>query len=435
VALARLQEPQGYDLWWMAQPGAIQTHGWYVLFPVLTAAAVLALALVPFSIAPLIGVLIINLVVRTVTNKHIGQVTGSFRKLAPVVATAQSLSFLVGDDLEPITRPIGQDVAGLRRLKTLSRWSNENPLMLSLAARPLALMVNDFISVVYEYANTLFLLDASGVYFGAKDLRAQWPALLRVIEAIGDIDCAAAVSDYRERQPIWSRPEFVASGEVSAIDLCHPLIDEPVPNSISFQLGQGVLVTGSNMSGKSTFLRTLGVNAVLAQTINTCIAREYRAPRFDVRSCIGRADDLSAGKSYYVVEVEALIALIHSSERHQPHLILLDELFHGTNAVERIAAADAVLHAFVVDGGNAPKPHLVIAATHDQELIPLLAGRYAAYHFGDSIGPDGPVFDHRLTAGPSTTRTALALLRQKGAPEDLLARAESTARRLDERAR
>jgi DNA mismatch repair ATPase MutS len=216
-------------------------------------------------------------------------------------------------------------------------------------------------------------------------------------------------------------------------DLRHPLIAGAVPNSIVLRPGAGVLVTGSNMSGKSTLLRTVGVNAILAQTINSCLARDYAGPVFDVRSCIGRMDDLMAGKSYYLVEVEALLGLVRLSERADAHLFLLDELFRGTNAVERVAAGHGVLHELLESDGRR-KPHVVIAATHDGELVRLLPEIYDAYHFGDSIGPDGLVFDHRLTRGPATTRTAIALLRQSGAPDRLLDRAISTAARLDRRA-
>jgi DNA mismatch repair ATPase MutS len=184
------------------------------------------------------------------------------------------------------------------------------------------------------------------------------------------------------------------------------------------------------MSGKSTFLRTVGVNAILAQTINTCLAREYSAPVFDVRSCIGRADDLVRGKSYYIVEVEALLGLVRASEQHAPHLFLLDELFRGTNAVERIAAGQAVLQELVGAGGTI-KLHVVLAATHDGELVELLPENFDAYHFGDSIGADGLVFDHRLKHGPATTRNAIALLRLHGAPDTLLNRAVTTAEMLD----
>ena len=214
-------------------------------------------------------------------------------------------------------------------------------------------------------------------------------------------------------------------------ELRHPLVNNAVPNSIALQPGRGVLITGSNMSGKSTFLRTVGVNAILAQTIATCLAREYRAPIFHVRSCIGRSDDLLAGKSYYIVEVESLLELVRASDEATPHLFLLDELFRGTNAVERIAAGQAVLLKLLRAPKGATKPHVVLAATHDQELVDLASGTFDAYHFGDSIGPGGLTFDHRLQRGPATTRNALALLRFHGAPETLLTQAVTTAEMLD----
>jgi DNA mismatch repair ATPase MutS len=187
-------------------------------------------------------------------------------------------------------------------------------------------------------------------------------------------------------------------------------------------------VTGSNMSGKSTWLRAVGVSAVLAQTIDTCLASDYEAPIFDVRSCIGRTDDLLAGKSYYLVEVEALLGLVRASADGTPHLFLLDELFRGTNAVERIAAGEAVLRELIVDSSDL---NIVLAATHDGELVDLLRDRYSAYHFGDAIGPHGLTFDYHLLPGPATTRNAITLLQLQGAPESLVNRALARAAALD----
>ncbi len=149
-----------------------------------------------------------------------------------------------------------------------------------------------------------------------------------------------------------------------------------------------------------------------------------------MRSCIGRADDLVAGKSYYIVEVEALLALIRASVDAPPHLFLLDELFRGTNTVERIAAGHAVLGELLRQG-SVTKPHVVLAATHDGELVDLLPEVFAAYHFGDEVGTDGLVFDHRLRPGPATSRNAIALLRLHGAPDALVARALACAGDLD----
>jgi DNA mismatch repair ATPase MutS len=119
-----------------------------------------------------------------------------------------------------------------------------------------------------------------------------------------------------------------------------------------------------------------------------------------------------------------------ASESAHPHLFLLDELFRGTNAIERVAAGQSVLQE-LLEAAHGLKPHMAIVATHDGELVALLKPLYDAYHFGDSIGADGLEFDHRLQPGPATTRTAIALQRQSGAPERLLTRAAVTAARLD----
>jgi len=374
--------------------------------------------------------LLVNMAVRYATHAYVAALAQGIRQCAPLIKTAAVLAFLAGDDIDPIVRPLREDAPGLRRLKFISSWINANPFMVSLDSNPLAIVLNDFVTVLYEYLNMLLLLDGSAVFFAAKDIDLRNGALLRIVAATGEVDAAISVASFRAGREDWIRPLFSALGPATFQELRHPLIADSVPNSIVLRPGKGVLVTGSNMSGKSTFLRTVGVNIVLAQTINTCLAREYLAPMFDVRSCIGRSDDLLAGKSYYLVEVEALLGLVRLSESPAAHLFLLDELFRGTNAIERIAAGQAVLQE-LIEGSSAPKRHVVLAATHDGELVDLLPQLYDAYHFGDSIGAEGLVFDHRLKSGRATTRTALALLRQSGAPKRLLERAAATASLLD----
>jgi DNA mismatch repair ATPase MutS len=151
-----------------------------------------------------------------------------------------------------------------------------------------------------------------------------------------------------------------------------------------------------------------------------------------VRSCIGRADDPASGKSYYLVEVEAVLGLVTAARQAAPHLFLFDELFRGTNTIERIAAGEAVLAALLHSGAaQAPSPHVVIAATHDQELVDLLRGLYVPYHFTDRVGDEGLIFDYELRSGPARTRSAIALLRLRGAPADLVAQATARANALD----
>lgn len=427
IVLARLRDPAGYDLWWLAQPGAIQRQPWHVLFAAASAAMLAALLLAPFwppAFLAAVALVVINLIVRATTATRIRALVGTFRQVAPLIDAAAALRDLPGDGPNPYAATLRAEVPRLARLRKIARWVSRD-----------ALSAGELPAAIFEYLNLLFLLDVNAVYFGARDLDANGAALLRVIAAVGDVDAAIAVASFRAGAGPWVRPTLSAgNGRVMVTDARHPLVADAVPNSIQLAPPHGLLVTGSNMSGKSTFVRTLGVTAVMAQTINTCLAAAYEAPVFHVRSLIGRSDDLMAGKSSYIVEVEAVVTLVEASKSRAPHLFLFDELFRGTNAVERIAAAEAVLTELLLDNGS-PRPHLVVAATHDAELIDLLSDLYAACHFEDRIGPEGLIFEHRLRPGPATTRNAIELLRLKGASTALVERALARAALLDRQRR
>ncbi len=434
LALSRLQDPHGYDVWWLARPNAVESRPWYVLFPLLTvvtvAVALLALhwhVLLPWLVALLVG----DFGVRFSAANRVCALGGAFWQVAPIVATGEELAFLNGPEIAAITGTMASDAARLHRLKTVARWLSGDPFMKSFSSDGLAMIATPLVQTVYEYVNLFLLLDANGVYFGARDVRAHGGALVRLASAIGDVDAAISVASWRAERGDWTRPRFVTAGSAAVLsDLRHPLVDDAVPNSIVLEPGRGILITGSNMSGKSTFLRTVGVGVVLAQTIDTCLATAYEAPVFRVQSCIGRADNLIAGKSYYAVEVEEVLSRVQAGAREEQHLFLFDELFRGTNAVERIAAAEAVISELVRQPGI-PRSHVVLVATHDAELVDLLCDSCSAWHFADTIGPEGLVFDYRLEAGPATTRNAITLLELGGAPPSLVRRALDRAAALD----
>ena len=424
AALARLSDKAGYDLWSLAQPGVLKTEPWFVIFPMI-AGGMVALLLLSFVWPPALLFLAVGAAIgigtRLFVSSYLPLVLGPFRQLGPLIASAEHFRSLGAGDAEPITGSLAADVAKLGRLRRIAAWvSRDSSASLDLSA------------ILVEYLNILLLFDANALYFGARELQDRSGELLRVIASVGEIDAALSVASYRAGTPGWTRPVFLPAGSGTVLaDVRHPLVPHAVPNSIALGPPHGVIVTGSNMSGKSTFLRTIGVTTVMAQTLNTCLAAEYRAPVFFVRSCIGRADDLLAGKSYYIVEVESVLALVSASELSVPQLFLFDEMFRGTNAVERIAAGEAVLAELVRDRDGRPTPHVVIAATHDRELVDLLRERYAPYHFTDTVGPDGLTFDYRLESGPATTRNAITLLSLNGAPAGLVERALRRAEALD----
>ena len=182
---------------------------------------------------------------------------------------------------------------------------------------------------------------------------------------------------FRKALAFYAVPEFVEHG-MEIEEAFHPLIAEPVANS--FTLERGMLLTGSNASGKSTFLKTVEICALLAQTIQTVPAKKYSAERYRIYSSMSLRDDLENGESYYMVEIRSIKRILEAAkEPGTKVLCLVDEVLRGTNTVERIAAASEIMRSFT--GENI----LCFAATHDIELTQLLADVYDNYHFEEQI--------------------------------------------------
>lgn len=253
------------------------------------------------------------------------------------------------------------------------------------------------------------------------------PAIRTIFEAVGYVDCALAVASFRQRHATCV-PHFGPAVEGIQLQAgYHPLVPGCVPNDLTLA-GPGVLLTGSNMAGKTTFMRTLGVNALLAQTIATCPATAYRAPFCRVLTSLSLADSLPTGKSYYLVEAETMRQLLLACDAAPgSYLLLLDELFKGTNTQERIAANKAVL-AYLQ-----PRSW-VVAATHDGELGALLQSCFVEYHFCETVTAEDWYFDYRLKAGPLTTRNAIRLLARLHYPAQVVAAAQMVSAMLATRA-
>ena len=281
--------------------------------------------------------------------------------------------------------------------------------------------------LVLDLLKMLLLLDVLLYARCRVVVQQQEPAIRTVFEAVGYVDCALAVASFRQRHATCV-PHFGPAAEgIQLQGGYHPLVPGCMPNDLTLA-GQGVLLTGSNMAGKTTFMRTLGVNALLAQTIATCPATAYRAPFCRVLTSLSLADSLPTGKSYYLVEAETMRQLLLACDAAPgSYLLLLDELFKGTNTQERIAANKAVL-AYL-------QPHSwVVAATHDGELGALLQSSFVEYHFCETVTAEDWYFDYRLKAGPLTTRNAIRLLARLHYPAQVVAAAQALSATLATRA-
>lgn len=244
----------------------------------------------------------------------------------------------------------------------------------------------------------------------------------QLMDILGFIETSIAVGSFRQMLAYYSVPEFSDDGSMrlDVQEVFHPLIKDPVANSLDTD--RNILLTGSNASGKSTFLRTIAINALLSQTIYTSVSKKYTAPRFRIFSSMSLKDDLSSNSSYYIVEIRSLKRILDIIEPGGcPVLCFVDEVLRGTNTVERIAASSEILK--YIYGKNA----LCFAATHDIELTSILQKYYTNYHFQEEVTDDDVKFNFTLFKGPATTRNAIKLLKIMGYDKRIVEHAETNA--------
>ncbi len=252
------------------------------------------------------------------------------------------------------------------------------------------------------------------------EVRKHLPEIDRMISVLGKIEAMIAIGSYRKAMSCCV-PEFTDELFIETNEMYHPLITHPVKNDIS--TGSSVLITGSNASGKSTFLKTVAISAILAQTIHTCPAASYKASLFRICSSMSLRDDVQGGDSYYMVEIKSLkrILAMAADEGDNPVLCFVDEVLRGTNTVERIAASTEILRS--LDKKNC----ICFAATHDIELTHLLTKNYDNYHFEEDIADNDISFSYKIMCGRATTRNAIRLLGIMGYDKQIIEEAEQMA--------
>jgi hypothetical protein len=244
--------------------------------------------------------------------------------------------------------------------------------------------------------------------------RRTGPTLPRWLTVIAEVEALGSLAGYAYENPLDPFPELVEGMRFEATGLGHPLIprNRCVTNDIS--LGDPIrllVVSGSNMSGKSTFLRTVGINAVLAQAGAPVRATSLRMSPLAIGTTVRIQDSLQAGRSRFYAEITRLQHIIERTKGPLAVLFLLDEILHGTNSHDRRIGARAILHALL------QRPAIGLVTTHDlalTEIAEQLAPRAASVHFADQLVEGVLHFDYRLQAGVVRHSNALALMRAVG---------------------
>ncbi|MFA6239657.1 MAG: hypothetical protein WC655_01935 [Candidatus Hydrogenedentales bacterium] len=279
-------------------------------------------------------------------------------------------------------------------------------------------------ALMLGYARALFLLDVSDYFRLAELVQTHKTSIRRLLKMIGDLDAFQAIASYRKRFPVYCEPVLVDDGLVLECEDCrHPLLDDAVPNSISLR-ATNAFVTGSNASGKSTFLRTIALNALLAQSIGTVPAASYRACCFRILTSISIFDDLSESKSLYRAEAERMLEIIQATEGPHPILCSMDEPFKGTNSPERIGATIATLNHL---GG---KNILLLVASHHVQIALELGPRYDVFHFPVSVDGERSESNYLLHRGLDYEFNAIETLAEIGFPPAIVSSAKAETARV-----
>ncbi len=311
------------------------------------------------------------------------------------------------------------------------------------------------LDMILDFFRMGFHLDLMKFNQMLSQVRGHIGQIDEMITILGKTEAMIAIGLYRDSLESWCVPLVLppesSGAKIKASGLYHPLIADPVKND--FCTDRSVLITGSNASGKSTFLRTMALNAIFAQTIHTCLAESYAGNLSWVVTSMSIKDDVQGGDSYYMAEVKSLKRIldmgvwgkaresaqsgtqadtegdakgsaqgdIRECTRKPPILCFVDEVLRGTNTVERIAASTQILKSL------SRKNCLCFAATHDIELTHLLEGPYVNYHFSEEIAEDDIFFSYKIMEGRATTRNAIKLLGIMGYEPGILREAEDMA--------
>lgn len=258
------------------------------------------------------------------------------------------------------------------------------------------------IDIIFDYIKMFFMVDIIAFQNSVKILEKNKENLYKIYDIVAKLDFALSLAYYRKSLSEYTIPEFIESEDIVLENLYHPLIDNPVKNSILIK--NNILFTGSNASGKSTFIKAVALNCILAQSLNTALCSKYRCKFSRVVTSIAIKDNILAGDSYFIAEIKSLKRLLDSLNGEIRVLAFVDEILKGTNTIERISASASILKYAESTNG------ILLVATHDMELTQILE-TYENFHFSETVTEDGVTFDYKLKKGPSNTRNALKLLK------------------------
>jgi len=416
--LNKLNEREVYYIATLFQDEILQPPKWYFIVPLLSFASLLSFIMAffqPIFFLVVLGLSIVNIVIHFWNKKNLNNYFSTIPQLSKLNGVAQEL--YKNDILKDINPNLIKSVSVLNKVN--SRMS-----IFNLDAG----LQNDqqmFFWVIMELVKIAFLLEPLFLFGTLKRIDTKRTEIEDVFLFVGEVDAIVSIASLRKGLNKFCTPKIIdGQKRLFAQEVYHPLIENCVKNNLNVN-NKSILLTGSNMSGKTSFIRTIALNVITGLTINTCFAEQFSMPRVRVFSAIRISDDLMNNRSYYFEEVVTIKEMIDKSIDGNLNLFLLDEIFKGTNTVERISAGKAVLSSLNKEN------NIVFVSTHDIELADLLKNEYDLYHFSEIVDNKTVDFDYKLKEGKLKNRNAIRILQINDYPESIIKEAFKISEELD----
>lgn len=417
LQLDTLNKTEAYYIASLFQGEYEQAPKWFFIVRLLSFTSLLSLLMIPFNAKMFFvffGAFIVNIGFHYWNKRNLYKYLGSIPQLLKLNNIAAKL--FKEEEFKPIDPDLKSSIQVLKQVRNRMSFF-----------RLEANLQSEFEAVfwgILELIKIAFLLEPLLLFGILKRLDTKRKEIESVYCFVGEIDALISIASLRKGSDVYCIPTITRS-EILAEKVYHPLIPNCISNTIKVN-EKSILLTGSNMSGKTSFIRTIGLNVICGLTLNTCFAEAMTFPRLRIYSAIRINDDLINDRSYYFEEVLTIKEMIDNASSGKANLFLLDEIFKGTNTVERISAGKAVLSAL------SKNDNFVFVSTHDIELTDLLTDEYELYHFSEVVKENKVDFDYKLKPGKLKNRNAIRILEINEYPGDVIDEAIAISKELDQ---
>lgn len=291
---------------------------------------------------------------------------------------------------------------------------------LSISIKKLGQLVNNLDArnnlLVGSVLNMLLLWDFRCVISIQSWIEESEDNTIEGIEVVSEMEALISLAVLKANHPSWAKPELKTNDEASFLEaenVHHPLIDrdKSVGNDFLMQNFRIGLITGSNMAGKSTFLRTVGINAILAYSGAVVNASAFKVPLYQILTYMRIKDSLQESTSTFKAELDRMKFILENVKANEDSFFLIDEMFRGTNSVDKYLGSEAVINKLVALNGNG------LVATHDLQLSKLENQRpdvIKNFHFDIQVAGSEMLFDYKLKEGECKVFNASMLLENIG---------------------